>query len=1072
MSFQGDVAGIGLGELLQGLARGNRDGVLTLLGDRISGAIGLKGGMLYLLPGPDENDDLWRDRSLRAWVADPKPLMETQRREMIARAERLETFFQMLETSNLHFRFEQGELPLPHGATRKVAKKVAKKPEAIPLHDERPPQQQENPWGTGMPVEYMLLEHARLTDENTGANKLQIEFYDLPRALDPSRFATNVRDFLEQCDGASSLQEIADRLGWPLRQARGHVLEHYTSGAVRLAQPRELLAAAHKELDLGHVGRAMVRITGWIRSSPPGPPPAGDAELLLGEWDSGRLKQLLPVLKARDGRALMRKLDHLHDDVQAAVERWQALHEAHRGDEATLLHTIALRLATTESPDARSFTELLRLAHSLQERGHSGRTRTLLRMVANRIPARPQTRIELGRRMLDTGLIEEGSRWLLNAARDLIDEGEGEGAIGPIRAVLARVPEHTEGHGLMIEARAVIARQRRRRWKSLVAISLVVVIALVGLVRMRGHHELDQQIYEIEKNLNRPEIALELLNRHFPNDDSERVAELRATVLAVKKNTEDALRAAWMEEYDTILEEVELGDPARGFERAVELAPPPFGNPRSWPDTKELLDALTLRLTRSCRELDLPVDASLQELHEEERLQSLLFQIRDLAEGHVDDAVVTSFAFRVSSMYDTISDRRDQRALERQEAVRLQNEQQQDVLLGAARAHAAAGDLVRAVETYDLLEATDGFNELRPLLAREMGDVRDHWNAVQAAVALAEEGRHEEALDTLGESPCRDPGEHLLPWDVISWPTEARARFSGGSSRVTPFTAQSADGELIKITFEAEGFEPREVVVKSPRDLEVFLNFLPERRYASAHRVDAVPIPSGDDHVIADRKGRVIRLDKDSRPRWSVELNTLGGIARTPVFLPRLPGHLLVLSEDGLAWLIDAGDGTFEGPIDARSPLEEGPVLTSRGAWARFSDGRYALWEDRLTPTYHSPESSFVEFEEGDPKEEWVPETMVVLRPGPDSGLKLESPWTGWTVEVRDGEFFALNPEGEGFTGRRRDKWTFVAWEKPKALIPDGRLWVSDGDGLRSYVPEKERLMRFDQDRTASADQD
>jgi hypothetical protein len=29
----------------------------------------------------------------------------------------------------------------------------------------------------------------------------------------------------------------------------------------------------------------------------------------------------------------------------------------------------------------------------------------------------------------------------------------------------------------------------------------------------------------------------------------------------------------------------------------------------------------------------------------------------------------------------------------------------------------------------------------------------------------------------------------------------------------------------------------------------------------------------------------------------------------------------------------------------------------------------------------------------------------------------------------------------------------FVAWESPKALLSQGRLWVSDDRGLRSYEP-------------------
>ena len=139
MSFQGDVAGIGLGELLQGLARGGRDGVLNLFSDRLSGCLGIRGGVLHLLPGPDEDDETWRERSLCAWADDPKPLMETRRRDAIARAHRLENFYRLLETRNLHFRFEPG--PLPRARATDDAE----------------------PWGQGLPVEYMPVSYTHLT---------------------------------------------------------------------------------------------------------------------------------------------------------------------------------------------------------------------------------------------------------------------------------------------------------------------------------------------------------------------------------------------------------------------------------------------------------------------------------------------------------------------------------------------------------------------------------------------------------------------------------------------------------------------------------------------------------------------------------------------------------------------------------------------------------------------------------------------------------------------------------------------------------------------------------------------
>ncbi len=1044
MSFQGDVAGIGLGELLQGLARGGRDGVLTLYGEKVSGALGLKGGMLYLLAGPDEDEEVWRERSQRAWAADPKPLMETKRREAIARAERLETFYRMLETSNLHFRFEPGPLPAPRQA--------AKRSEGEAASDE--------PWGQGMPVEYMLLEHARLTDEGEETGVV-IEDFDIPRALDVSRFEPDVRDFLEECEGHSTLQEIADRLGWPLRQCRSNVHEHYTQGVIRLAQPRELLAAAQKELELGRVGRAATRLTGWVRASPPGPPPVGDAELLVGEWDSGRLSHVLPTLSAPNARAILRKLDRVHLDPRASVERWSQLVEAHRADELTVLHATALRLVVADEPDARSFSELLRLARNFQERGLATRTRTLLRLAGRQLPAKPQVRVELGRRMLETGLIEEGTRWLLDVARELVDLGDGERATTPIRAVLKKLPDHSEAHGLLIEARALVARKRRRRWKSVVALSVILMLSLVGLVHFKVRHTHATRMEEIKENLNRPDVALSLMTKYFPTDDSERVSSLRSTVLALKKEADDTKRVEWMDRYEAIEQECEFGDPLLGLKRSLELPKPPHvGGGKKWPERVDLLNVLTLRIEKRRNELDVSVHASVEDLHAEERLQTLLQQLMGLSEDYDNDDDVESFFFRLNEVHRAITERREQRAVLRAQLANKELEKEQDMLLGAARAHYAAGDLERAVSTYQRLTETDSFEELRDLVEVEIQEARDHWRAFRTAVEQAEAGDHAAALLTLEEGCPNDPSEHLLPWQVTSIPTGARAFFPDGQTRVTPFVAKTAPGEELELRFEHDGFEPLSHTIKDPANLEVHMHRTAERAFATSKRVEALPVPVGDDHILADRSGRILRLGGDSQPRWSARLNTLGGIGRTPVFMPHKPGHLLVVSEDGQAWLVDASNGSSQGPLDLGSPPVDGPTLTRRGIWALFEGERFAVWEDSLTPRFYDKDSSFLNGGERG-LESAVPATMAALRRHASEGSSLTSPWTYWTVEIREDEYFAQGPDGKGFTAARHGEWSFAAWEAPKALMPMGRLWVSDENGLRCYSPHEGLLLRY-----------
>jgi hypothetical protein len=36
---------------------------------------------------------------------------------------------------------------------------------------------------------------------------------------------------------------------------------------------------------------------------------------------------------------------------------------------------------------------------------------------------------------------------------------------------------------------------------------------------------------------------------------------------------------------------------------------------------------------------------------------------------------------------------------------------------------------------------------------------------------------------------------------------------------------------------------------------------------------------------------------------------------------------------------------------------------------------------------------------------------------------------------------------------RRAGDWSLLAWEAPSARLPDGRLWVGDGAGLRAFLP-------------------
>jgi len=1053
MSFQGDVAGIGLGELLQGLARGERNGVLTLTGRHLLATVGLRKGQLYLLPGPDEEDSLWRDRCMRAFAEAQEAALESSRRQMIARAARLETFYQMIEAPNLHFRFDPGPLPPPSGAAVKA--EAAPKGHRTVQLDSGPEQEyfeeDASPWGQGMPVEYLLLEHARIMDEVRTGMGAHLLGFDIPRAQDPERQDPELRDFLEQCNGSSTVQEISDRLGWPLSKCRGVIGEYLRAGLVRVAQARELLAAAQREMELGRAGRAAVRLGGWLQRTNAGMASAADAQLLLNEWNHDRLPKALAISEPREARAVLRKLDRLESDHKTVHQRWKVLSELHRQDEVTLLRELSLRLVTSQ-PNGRTFSDLLRLAHSFHERGHANRTRMLLRLCANHLPEGGPIRVELGRRMLEAGLMAEGSRWLLNTARELLAARDGESAMLPIRAVLRVMPEHPEARTLLEHAQVVQVQKKRRRWSLSVGLSAGLCLSLVALVKFHDYRVAQRWMMSLEGTA--PHEALEQLDAEFGSEPPARIAELRKNL--ERSFEEDQRRAFddWTQSYREAEETCRFGDPLLGFNKALELPHPPYGASAATPDTADLLGQLASRLGTMAKNLDVPVDATLESLIEEERLLDLLREFQTQMKSQPPPAEVHSFQFRIDELLEEVSSRRATRADKREKVMAKQKEKEQDILLATARAHDQAGDLERALSAYKrLLESDPSLGSIAEL-QQEIQRVKAHNEALQEAIALCEKGRHAEAEKALA-GVCLRPIEHLLPYRVDSVPSGAHVTLSDGRVRTTPFTAKSGFGEHVTLDFSLTGFEQRKLEISKPGDLRVHLHLFPERAWKSSAKTEAAPVPSGDDHIVADRRGHLARLDQDSHSKWEIELKTLGGIARTPVFLPNKSGWLLVVSEDGQAWLVQSQSGDVEGPRDIGSPPAAGPELTRSGVSVQFADGRVAVWSDKLEPIFYQADS-FVGGAFG--RENLVTPNVSVLRRSAGTAPELVSPFSNWKVVVSDGEYLVRAPDGKGFSAERVGDWVYVAWEAPKALVPFGRLWVSDGGGLRSYVPDPAKL--------------
>lgn len=1051
MSFQGDVAGIGLGELLQSLARGGKDGVLKLYGADLAAHVGVLNGLLHLLESQEEDADELARRCDAAWVLDPDPNLIAHRRSTIARASRMETLFSMLEAPNLHFRFEPGPLPLPraHRSRRaQIAEGAVQQGEA-------------GPWGKGLGVEALLLEHARIADESTLSSRPpgHAVARRVEGVVEPPEFAA----FMRHCDGGSTVLEIADRLGWPLRQAQGAIVDLMSAGLLRLADPSELLHLAHLELDAGRDHRARDRFLGWMDASAPGLLLATDAAILGSAWESGRLGDVLRLMPARSARGLVRKLDLLGGGLLTQLDRWEDLAGFHGDDPIVRFKRASLRVAATleghevEGGKGELVMECLRIARTQSEKGLTIRTRAVLLLAAAAQPESPQVRTELGARLIEAGLQEEGAAWMIAAAQALIEQQDPEKAVQVLGALLKGAPDHREAHILLTRTRTQLTRSRKRRKHGLVALAGGVALSLVAFVEIHARHDREQRFDAVTAAIGEPLRAIQLLDEHFPDDRSDRIEALRASLEQRLREADRVARLEWQRAFDDVGTLCESASVEGAFEAVVALPQPPRLH-RSpgvrWPSPDTLLERLLIHVEADALEFaGLPLEPGQTEL---DREAAFLAGLRSVSEKSLDlgRQPYSDFAPRLDEVHARSTQARAERERLLAEDRAARRQSQQDQLLAAARLDRKSGRFAAALENYRELLVDDSDGELAELFAAEVDETQRWLSAHERAVELAESGEHDVAFAALEEAGL-EPADFKLLWRVESEPAGAAVRVDGADRGPTPFVLETAFGERLELQFELEGCEPRRFEVDRPGDLRVALHRRAEHSWPSHYRVEAAPVPVGADHLVADRQGRLERIAPDGTARWSVTLETLAGVARTPQMLPARPGHALVLAEDGRAWICDASDGSLEGPIDLGAPVLVGPYPIHTGIAATFENGTYAIWTDSVDPLVR-PSSSreALDIQRSSPLDEGL-ESLVVLRPGNDGADELSNPWNAWRVEpledhyrVRLGKTDAL-----GFTVAREGEWAFVAWEMPSSLLPAGRLWVSDDRGLRAFNP-------------------
>jgi hypothetical protein len=476
-----------------------------------------------------------------------------------------------------------------------------------------------------------------------------------------------------------------------------------------------------------------------------------------------------------------------------------------------------------------------------------------------------------------------------------------------------------------------------------------------------------------------------------------------------------------------------------------------------WPSISDILQGLAGRLEQNVGELGQGAGSLSANDNGEKRLA---LEVRDLiamGDSKPHNDALDGFLVRLRHLLATLHDRDEQRAAALGEAALREDADRQEQLLEAARALTKQGDLERASKRYQELLDRDTKGMLAKALAPEIQALEQHRAALSLARQLAKAGHHVQAIAEL-KKVCPSPWEHLLPWRVESTPSGARARFTDGTVRVTPCTVETAPEERVDFTLELPGFESMPVHSDGPGDQAIVLSRLPQRWWRAQGKVEAPPVAVQDEHVLVDRQGGIVRMGAGGALRWQVSLESLSGIARAPVFLPGHPGALLTLTEDGNAWVVDCADGHLEGPWDVGSPPIAGPYVLGGDVRARFSSGRECRWDARLKPEITDlAKDATIELTAAEHDATRGSDAGMSLLRRRDSGLGAthDSPWSPWTVEVRAETYFVheRTEGGHSFFVRRQGEWSYLAWEAPDVRAPVGRLWVSDGAGLRAFEP-------------------
>ncbi len=1052
MSFQGDVRGIGLAELLQGLARGQKEGTLTLTAAGSQRAVlGIEDGKAWLLPDPDEDPYTWAVRAQDAWADDPTYEPTVERLEPIAKAGRLETLYALLDGGGVHFRFNPGSIgerttildPAEHQRAR--------------VHCS--PTQ----------VEFLLLEYARIADEVELAQSPELpDAANTPCITSKQDLGQMPSDLQLQCDGSSTIQEIADRMAQPLRQVQLGLLKGLTSGGLRFAHPIEQLHVAIQEMQRTEYSRAANRLSVWCRDGSPGPLIPADADALTNEWLAGRLISTLRAMEMRDVRTLLRRVDAALESPSHAVVHWTEAHRISPSDRIVRLHLSAARLRDEGDACGMEPREALDLARDLRDHHSPVCSGPALAIAAHLQPALVSERLELGLGLLGAGRVDDAAPWVLTACTDMLAQGHADRLLTPLRSLLDHDPRNREARELLTRARRRSTRSKKVRQQAAVAGAILLTVATMGVTKLRASEERRDEIEAIGSMLDRPGDALERLDQRFRTDLSVEVLDLRMKLEDQLRKEEALLTEEWDATFDRARREAVDGELLLALDMYRALPDPPTLRvlSRPWRSGTEILGAITERLKTQIASLGPPTIHAPRQVTVEKQVLGNIETLEDaLTEDELTAPLLAGFQSELSALSEAIINRERVRSVDQLEAEHARILKENDEFLELAHAALAESRFGDGLKYYEQILENDPAGKVRRVLEKEVAFTRRKLDAADRAREAAARGDHTFALEIL-DGTFEDAERIMLPWRIETTPPGVRVTVEREGDDpdqreqfTTPFIQEGTFADIWTLRFELEGFDSRTLSVRGPQDINIALSRTPAVHFEVEGRVDAIPAPVGDgstgEYIVCDRKGAIARMAWEGEMRWRLDIKDVSGVARRPVTMPGLQGRQLFITETGGAWLLNPEEGTLRGPLELEAAPVFGPVVIGDEARAMLGNGRVVSWTSSLKPEYAS-EDTYGDLNES--LRHGFEGLFTVQRPTGVGNSALRSTTadgTGWSINV-EREWYRISQDGnedKPFLIRRDGAWSYVAWEAPSMKGDPPVLWISDGFGLRAFLP-------------------